>query len=58
MTLRCMVAMGCAPAALIEPDAPSISSLVVDRIKSAPPLVARLWGRSYGPDPDPPSILI
>ena len=58
MTLQCMAAMGCAPATLVEPDAPTISSLFVDRVKSALPLAARLWGRSYGPEPDPPSFLI
>ena len=58
MTLQCMAAMGCAPATFVGPDAPSISPLFVDRVKSAPSLAARLWGRSYGPEPDPPSFLI
>ena len=58
MTLQCMVAMGCASATLVKPDAPGISSPFVDRVKSALALAARLWGRSYGPEPDPPSFLI
>ena len=58
MTLQCMAAMGGAPAAMVEPEAPSIPLLVVDRTKSALPLAARLWGRTYGPEPDPPSFLI
>ena len=58
MTLQCMVAMGCAPLALVEPIGPSNLLLAIDRVKSAPPLAARLRGRSYGPEPDPPSFLI
>ena len=58
MTLQCMAAMGGAPAAMVEPEAPSMPSLVVDGTKSALPLAARLWGRTYGPEPDPPSFLI
>lgn len=58
MTLQCVAAMGCAPAALVQPDAANPSSPVVDRVKSALSLAARLWGRSYGPEPDPPSFLI
>jgi len=58
MTLQCMAAMGCAPAALVQPDAANTSSPLVDRVKSALSLAARLWGRSYGPEPDPPSFLI
>ena len=58
MTTQCMVAMGCAPLAFVEPDKLGISSLAIDREESALPLAARLWGRSYGPEPDPPSFLI
>ena len=58
MTQQCMAAMGCAPAVLVQPDAMNMSSPSVDRAKSAMPLAARLWGRSYGPEPDPPSFLI
>ena len=58
VTLQCMAAMGCAPAALVEPEARSIALLIVDQTKVAIPLAARLWGRTYGPEPDPPSFLI
>ena len=58
MSLQCVAAMGCAPAALVQPDAANTSSPVVDGVKSALSLAARLWGRSYGPEPDPPSFLI
>ena len=58
MTLQCIAAMGCAPAALIEPVAQNIPFLLVDRLKAALPLAGRLWGRTYGPEPDPPSFLI
>ena len=58
MTLQCMAAMGCAPAALVQPDVRGLSSPLIDRVTSALPPAARLWGRSYGPDPDPPSFLI
>ena len=58
VTLQCMAAMGCAPAALVEPEARSIALLIVDQTKAALPLATRLWGRTYGPEPDPPSFLI
>ena len=58
VTLQCMAAMGCTPAALVEPEARSIALLIVDQTKAALPLAARLWGRTYGPEPDPPSFLI
>ena len=56
--LQCMAAMGGAPVALVEPIRTSAAPLVIDHVKSALPLAARLWGRSYGPEPDPPSFLI
>ncbi|MEO5613167.1 MAG: hypothetical protein ABIT68_10565 [Sphingomicrobium sp.] len=58
MTLQCMVAMGCASTALIEPTTLGVVARAVGGMKTAPPLLARLWGRSYGPEPDPPSLLI
>ena len=59
MTLQCMAAMGCAPTAMIEPGEPRLPLLSVDRSRSALPLLAaRLSGRTYGPEPDPPSFLI
>ena len=58
MTLQCMVAMGCASAALILPTALGVVARAVGGMKSASPLVAPLWGRSYGPELDPPNPLI
>nr|NUR37201.1 hypothetical protein [Sphingomonas sp.] len=57
MTSQCMVAMGCAPVALVEPAGSSILS-IADPMKPAQQLPAPLRGRSYGPEPDPPAILI
>lgn len=57
ITLHCSAAMGCAPATLVEREKPSMP-LLGDRIKPALPLAARLSGRTYGPEPDPPSFLI
>jgi hypothetical protein len=51
-----MAAMGCAPLALVELVDRSIPFVSIERLKSALPLVARLRGRSYGPEPDPPSF--
>ena len=58
MTLQCMAAMGCASTAMIEAEQASLALLPVDRARSALPLAARLSGRTYGPEPDPPSFLI
>jgi hypothetical protein len=58
ITLQCMAAMGCAPAALVVPSALPTEAFAADRMASASSLAARLWGRSYGPEPDPPSLLI
>ncbi|MEO7814547.1 MAG: hypothetical protein ABIR87_03785 [Sphingomicrobium sp.] len=58
MTLQCMAAMGCASAAMVESEASGSPLLVVDRTKAALTLAARLWGRTYGPELDPPSFLI
>lgn len=58
VTPHCMSAVGCAPLALVTPSPLSTDSIVTDRMASTSPLVARLWGRSYGPEPDPPSLLI
>ena len=58
MTLQCMAAMGCASTAMIEAEEASLALPSVDRARSALPLAARLWGRTYAPEPDPPSFLI
>ena len=58
MTMQCMVAMGCASLALVEPAQLVTLPIAADPVVVALPLAARLWGRSYGPEPDPPNILI
>ena len=58
VTLQCMVALGCPPYALVAPSAHPAAALVADRNVSTPSVAARLWGRTYGPEPDPPSFLI
>jgi hypothetical protein len=57
VTLHCMAAMGCAPSAFVIPSALQTEAIVADRMVSTSSLAARLWGRSYGPEPDPPSLL-
>lgn len=58
MTLRCMAAMGCAALAMIEPSSRAAARLTLDRVSHALPATSRLIGRSFGPEPDPPTILI
>lgn len=58
ITLQCMAAMSCAPLALVVPSALPSDAIVADRNATTSSLPARLWGRSYGPEPDPPSLLI
>ncbi len=55
---QCMAAMGCASFALVAPAALSTVGLMADRDVSKLSLAAPLWGRSYGPEPVPPSFLI
>lgn len=56
--LQCTAAMGCTSFALLAPSKLPSDALLADRDVSKPSLAARLWGRSYGPEPDPPSLLI
>lgn len=58
ITLQCMAAMGCAPFSLLVPAALPTVALVPDRNVATLSLAARLWGRAFGPEPDPPSFLI
>ena len=58
MTLHCMAAMGCAWFAVIEPLERIAPRVAADRVESASVLATRLAGRSFGPEPDPPSLLI
>lgn len=58
MTLQCMAAMGCVSLALVEPVSCGFDQPSAGLLKATLPLVARLSGRSYGPEPEPPSFLI
>lgn len=58
MTLQCIAAMGCPAAAIAPPLGVALSSRQLDPLVPSWPLTARLDGRSYGPEPDPPSFLI
>lgn len=58
VTLQCMAAMGCSPLAFTLPVIRALDPQRVEPIKTARPAVTRLNGRSYGPEPDPPSFLI
>lgn len=58
MTWQCIAAMGCATPAAIAPV-----SMVTPVLHPAPvshrwQIATPLLGRSYGPEPDPPSLLI
>lgn len=58
LTWQCIAAMGCLTASALEPSMPVMG--VHLRVRTAPASrdVTRLVGRSYGPEPDPPSFLI
>ncbi|MDQ2764120.1 MAG: hypothetical protein M3Y22_11760 [Pseudomonadota bacterium] len=58
ITLQCIAAMGCPAAAITEPVAITPSTRQLDHLAPSWPLTARLDGRTYGPEPDPPSRLI
>ena len=56
--LQCIAAMNCSPLVFTAPTAPAADMLPAVQDKAAPMLAARLHGRSFGPEPDPPTILI
>ncbi|WP_294003068.1 hypothetical protein [Sphingomonas sp.] len=58
ISLQCIAAMGCSPLALTVPDVRNAEAQSVEPSKTTPSAVARLAGRSYGPEPDPPTFLI
>lgn len=58
MTWQCIAAMGCATAAALEPVAVATPILAAGRVSHRRLVATRLLGRSYGPEPDPPSLLI
>ena len=58
VTLQCMAAMGCSPLAFTQPLSQRSHTVRHNVIISAPGKVASLTGRDFGPEPDPPSLLI
>lgn len=58
MTLQCIAAMGCVVAPVLQPVDVTLSARYRHALAPASPLMLRLEGRTYGPDPDPPSLLI
>ena len=58
ISLHCMAAMGCSPLAMTLSDVRTSDAHSVEPTKTTPRPVVRLAGRSYGPEPDPPSFLI
>lgn len=57
ITLQCIAAMGCSPLVFTDPFTPVSAMLRADLTKSASNFVPHLTGRTYGPEPDPPSLL-
>lgn len=58
MTLQCMAAMDCSPLAFTG-SATLVTDPFLDvRDRAALLLAARLYGRSLGPEPEPPTSLI
>ena len=58
VTIQCMAAMGCSPLALTQPVTRSTDIDRREELKSVIGAVANLKGRTIGPEPDPPSLLI
>lgn len=58
MTWQCIAAMGCATSAALQPATVVAGERLAMRAAHGQTIVARLTGRSYGPEPDPPSFLI
>lgn len=57
LTLQCIAAMGCSPLVFTDPPTPVWAMVRTDLAKSANDFVPHLTGRTYGPEPDPPSLL-
>jgi len=58
LTWQCIAAMGCLTAGALEPAMLAMTMHPLVRTVPASRDVTRLVGRSYGPEPDPPSFLI
>ena len=57
VTLQCIAAMGCSPLIFIDPYTRIAMVLRANMPGSANGRVSHLTGRTYGPEPDPPSLL-
>lgn len=57
MTWQCIAAMGCTTTAAIAPVGIKVPILAAGRVFHRWQIATRLLGRSYGPEPDPPSLL-
>lgn len=58
MTLQCVAAMDCSPMAFTGSATLVTDPLFVTRDRTALLLAARLYGRSFGPELEPPTTLI
>lgn len=58
MTIQCIAAMGCSPVALVAFAPLSVERQAIVRQEPTLQLAARLSSRSFGPEPEPPAILI
>ncbi len=58
ITWQCIATMGCVTAAALEPVAPTARLRLGAGTSHGSSDTAPLFGRSYGPEPDPPAFLI
>src|SRR5947207_508405 len=58
LTWQCIATMGCLTASALQPSILAMDGHPLVRAVPATRDVTRLVGRSYGPEPDPPSFLI
>lgn len=58
LTWQCIAAMGCLSAAALEPAMIATADRLATRGSHDPSDATPLAGRSFGPEPDPPSFLI
>ncbi|MDB5582289.1 MAG: hypothetical protein JWR80_7465 [Bradyrhizobium sp.] len=58
LTWQCIATMGCLTASALQPAMLAMDAHPLVRAVPASRDVTRLVGRSYGPEPDPPSLLI
>lgn len=58
VTLQCIAAMGCSPLVFTDPFTRIGVIFRADVANSENNFIPHLTGRTYGPEPDPPSLLI